>query len=162
MILHNYSGRDPGSNPRLKVEELLGDSDTSSLSQSSENDEDSYMEVEHQGVMVSSYNYYDVFHHGGECSLAYDMRRNSMIISFSSATRINSSSYNLSPLLATACRILSSDPLLSTVQVLRFKHDTPQAELLQQTAVHSEKDTSVILLILISRFSNIFQLTSQQ
>ena len=65
VIVHNYSGRDPGSNPRLKVEELLSDSDTSSLSQSSENDEDSYAEEEHQGVMVSCY--CDVFHHGGEC-----------------------------------------------------------------------------------------------
>ena len=50
-FIHNYSERDPGSNPRLKVEELHREEDRSS--QSSDNDEDSYMEVEHQRVVVS-------------------------------------------------------------------------------------------------------------
>ena len=50
---YNYSERDPGSNTRLKVKELHCDDDRSS--QSCDNDEDSYMEVEHQGVVVRPY-----------------------------------------------------------------------------------------------------------
>ena len=51
FIHNNYSERDPGSNPRLKVEELHCEEDRSS--QSSDNEEDSSMEVEHQGIVVS-------------------------------------------------------------------------------------------------------------
>ena len=43
-FIHNYSGRDPGSNPRIKVEKFPCDDDRSSQSRSSESDEDSYME----------------------------------------------------------------------------------------------------------------------
>ena len=52
-----YSGHNPGKNTRLKVKEIHYDdiNDASSLSQSNENDEANYEEIEHHGAMVSHY-----------------------------------------------------------------------------------------------------------
>ena len=52
-FIHNYSERNPGSNPRIRVKKSPCDDDRSSQSQFSENDGDSDMEVEHQGIVVS-------------------------------------------------------------------------------------------------------------
>ena len=51
-----YSEHDSGRSIRLKVKEVHWDDDTSSTSHSCGSDVDSYMEVEHQEVMVSCYN----------------------------------------------------------------------------------------------------------
>jgi hypothetical protein len=51
-VHYSWSERDPGNNIRLKVKKVHCARDDTS-SPSSENNEDSFMEVEHHSVMVS-------------------------------------------------------------------------------------------------------------